>query len=364
MRKHAVLCVDDEIDNVDSLERLLRKNYRVLKATSGQDALLLLQNQPGISVIITDQRMPQMTGVEFLQQSLLIQPKAMRILLTGYTDLESVISAINLGQIHRYLTKPWDPTDLLHTVEQAIQRYEMSLELERTNDHLQKALRELEELDRTKTEFMILINHELKTPLTSILNFTGLALESSPSDEMKLYLTKIEANAQRLRNVVEDCLLVIKTLNRQIQAQEQDFVLKEILSLLDETSAKRLHDKNLKLEKDFQEVTLKTDPVWFREIMKRVLNNAVKFSPPGKTILLKLSHGPQGREVLTIENEGPQIQNLDKVFKPFFLDENMMNHSQGLGLGLAISKGLADILHCNLHIENTPQGVRTQLIFR
>jgi len=305
-----------------------------------------------------------MTGVEFLQQSLSIQPKAVRILLTGYTDLESVISAINLGQIHRYLTKPWDPADLLHTVEQAIQRYDMSLELEKTNSQLRSAVRELEELDRTKTEFMILINHELKTPLTSILNFTELALESSPAEELKLYLSKIEANAQRLRNVVEDCLLVIKTLNRQIHTQEQELVLRDVHLFLDDLSSKRLKEKNLELVKNFEEVTLHTDPIWFREILKRILNNAIKFSPANKSILLNLSHGPQGREVLTIENEGPQIQNLDKVFKPFFLDENMMNHSQGLGLGLAISKGLAEILHCNLHIENIPSGVRTQLVFR
>lgn len=363
MRKHAILCVDDEIDNVDALERLLRKNYRVLKATSGRDALLILQNQPGIGVIITDQRMPEMTGVEFLQKSLEVQPESVRILLTGYTDLESVISAVNLGQIHRYLTKPWDPLDLAHTVEQAILRYEMSLELKKTNQELEKALAELQELDRTKTEFMILINHELKTPLTSILNFTGLTLESNLTDEQKIYVKKIETSAHKLRNIVDDCLLVLKTLNRQIQPQKQMMTINDLNLYLDESSRKKISEKSLKLEKNFSEIKIFTDPLWFGEMMKRLLNNAVKFSASGKSILINFAHGSNGSQIISIENEGPQIQNLEKIFKPFFLDENIMNHSQGLGLGLSISQGLAQILNCDLSVRNTALGVEAKLIF-
>ena len=113
MSKHTILCVDDEIDNVEALERLFRKKYKVLKATSGKAALeLLAQNPDEISVILTDQRMPMMTGAEMLEKTIETAPRATRLLLTGYTDLESVIEAVNKGQIHRYLTKPWDPIDL------------------------------------------------------------------------------------------------------------------------------------------------------------------------------------------------------------------------------------------------------------
>lgn len=88
--KHLILCVDDESDNVDALERLFRKRYEVLKATSGAEALQLLKTQSP-SLIISDQRMPGMTGVEFLARSMKTHPETMRILLTGYTDIESVI---------------------------------------------------------------------------------------------------------------------------------------------------------------------------------------------------------------------------------------------------------------------------------
>ena len=115
-KNHTILCVDDEVDNVEALERLFRKKYNVLKATSGKEALTLIKDQP-VSLIISDQRMPQMTGVQFLEKSLKTHPDTMRILLTGYTDIDSVIAAINSGQVYRYINKPWDPIDLGKTVD-------------------------------------------------------------------------------------------------------------------------------------------------------------------------------------------------------------------------------------------------------
>src|SRR6202012_3259788 len=123
---------------------------------------------------VTDQRMPGMTGVELLSESMESTPDAVRILLTGYTDIESVIAAINSGQIYRYVTKPWDPVDLTNAVDKAIERYEMSAELKEKNAALEMALRELRVLDEAKSNFMILINHELKTPLTSMVSFLSL----------------------------------------------------------------------------------------------------------------------------------------------------------------------------------------------
>ncbi|MCM2281913.1 MAG: response regulator, partial [Bdellovibrionaceae bacterium] len=176
--KHTILCVDDESDNVDALERLFRRQYRVLKATSGREALdLLARNQ--VTVIISDQRMPNMSGVEFLAESIQSHPMAIRILLTGYTDIESVIAAINSGQVYRYVTKPWDPVDLSNAVEKAVERYEIGEELREKNAALQNALEELQTLDEAKSNFMILINHELKTPLTAILSFGDLLAETS-----------------------------------------------------------------------------------------------------------------------------------------------------------------------------------------
>src|SRR5690606_19796812 len=113
--------------------------------------------------------MPEMTGVEFLEKSMKSHPNCIRILLTGYTDLDSVIAAINSGQVYRYITKPWDTRDLQITVDQAVEKFELESELKVKNEKLEKALTELKTLDQAKSQFMILINHELKTPLTSMM---------------------------------------------------------------------------------------------------------------------------------------------------------------------------------------------------
>ena len=114
--KQEILLVDDEVDNVDALERIFRKDYVVLKATSGAEGLALLAEHPEIALIISDQRMPEMTGIQMLKKSTETHPSAIRILLTGYTDIDSVVGAINKGEVYRYLNKPWDPVDLKNTV--------------------------------------------------------------------------------------------------------------------------------------------------------------------------------------------------------------------------------------------------------
>ena len=173
---NTILVVDDEKDIVDSLERQFRKEYKVLKATTGIEALRLLQNEK-VKVIISDQRMPEMTGVQLFERAQKIQPGAIRMLLTGYTDVASVISAVNTGQIYRYITKPWDPSDLDITVKKAIETYDLRSELFDKNQKLQLALTELKTLDEAKSHFMLLIGHELKTPLTTISSFTDLLRE-------------------------------------------------------------------------------------------------------------------------------------------------------------------------------------------
>jgi response regulator RpfG family c-di-GMP phosphodiesterase len=208
--KPKILCVDDEVDNLDALERIFRKTYQVYKAISAKDAVLLLKSHPDVSVIISDQRMPGISGVEFLEGTVLTHPESIRILLTGYTDIESVITAINKGQIFRYITKPWDTTDLTNTVDRAFEKFQLRQELRQKNEELQNALQELQMLDKTKSQFMILINHELKTPLTAILSFAALLKETVLSEEQRLFVDRINRSSEKLKSIIDDVLLIVK----------------------------------------------------------------------------------------------------------------------------------------------------------
>jgi response regulator RpfG family c-di-GMP phosphodiesterase len=149
--ERTLLLVDDEENITSALVRLLRRDgYQILRANSGEAGLeLLTQNEVG--VIISDQRMPGMTGVEFLGKVRELYPDTVRVVLSGYTELNSVTDAINRGAVYKFLTKPWEDELLRANVEEAFQRYEMKME----NARLAREL-------KTANDELLRINHELE----------------------------------------------------------------------------------------------------------------------------------------------------------------------------------------------------------
>ena len=145
---YKIMIVDDEPANLRLLERLFRQGYEVITAESGEEALRLL-TQHDVALLITDQRMPGMTGVELLKHTAAMRPHMVRIILTGYTDVETLVEAINSGHVYKYVTKPWNNEDLRQTVNRALEHYETNKarhELEMMNQRLITRLREIQEL--------------------------------------------------------------------------------------------------------------------------------------------------------------------------------------------------------------------------
>jgi CheY-like chemotaxis protein len=124
-QKPKMLVVDDEPDNLDLLYRTFRRDFQVLRAESGVAALDVLKTEGEVAVIISDQRMPEMKGTEFLSKTVPQFPNTMRIILTGFTDVEDLVEAINSGQVYKYITKPWDPGELKAVVQRAAETYEL-----------------------------------------------------------------------------------------------------------------------------------------------------------------------------------------------------------------------------------------------
>jgi DNA-binding NtrC family response regulator len=118
------MIVDDEPANLRTLERLFRSDYQVVTAPSGAEALALLEHHE-VALLISDQRMPAMTGIELMMKTVGIRPQMVKILLTGYTDVGALIEALNSGLVYRYLTKPWNNDELRLTVSRALEHYEM-----------------------------------------------------------------------------------------------------------------------------------------------------------------------------------------------------------------------------------------------
>ncbi|MEM0980223.1 MAG: GAF domain-containing protein, partial [Cyanobacteria bacterium P01_H01_bin.58] len=135
--KPKLLVVDDEPDNLDLLYRTFYRTFKVLRAESGHAALAILEEQPDIAVIISDQRMPGMSGTEFLRQTAVKHPNIIRIILTGYTDVEDLVDAINEGRVFKYVTKPWEDEHLRAVVQQALDTHQV---LRSRTEELQRIL--------------------------------------------------------------------------------------------------------------------------------------------------------------------------------------------------------------------------------
>ena len=184
--KPKILIVDDETDILDSLELTFEEDYDVLTATGGPEALALLGSEP-VAVIVSDQRMPGMTGAAFLRQTVEIAPKALRIMLTGYSDMEALVEAVNDGRIHKYITKPWSPDELKQDIQRAVESHEMALELERRHNRIARLNRELEEA-KQKLE---LENIQLRHVAKERSRFDGLIGQSPAMERVYTLVEKV-----------------------------------------------------------------------------------------------------------------------------------------------------------------------------
>jgi two-component system, sensor histidine kinase and response regulator len=366
MQKPKLLCLDDEVDNLNALERIFRRNYEVLKASTPEEAFDVLDNHPDLAVIISDQRMPLITGVEFLEKSIVSHPDTVRILLTGYTDIESVIGAVNKGQIYRYLTKPWDPIDLQSTVDQAHEKFSLKNELKAKNLALEKVLEDLRSLDKAKNQFMILINHELKTPLTTIMSFSSLMKETPLSEEQKLFTDRIIRSSEKLKGIIDDVLLIVKGEVGLIPVKKDHMSPENLLKDIPTEITQMANSKTqtIRMNSDFDSIEM--DPVLTKTAFLRALHNATKFAITNSDILIHITKSTTHRLVISLQNKGPQIsaQTIEKIMKPFQLDENVMNHSIGMGLGLTICQTLMKVQNGDLKVTNTETGVNVELLFR
>jgi putative two-component system response regulator len=138
---HTLLVVDDDPDVLATLTRSFRKGYKTLSASGGEAALAILNSQ-SVDLIICDQRMPGIGGVEVLTHAYNVQPEAIRILLTGYTDVESLLACVNDAHIYKYVTKPWVPDDLNFTVVRALESQALQRQLDTASKLLESAYKD------------------------------------------------------------------------------------------------------------------------------------------------------------------------------------------------------------------------------
>lgn len=335
-----ILIVDDEKDNLEALRRMLRGQYDVSVVESPIEALKLVQSRQ-FHVIVSDQRMPEMTGVELLEKVKKLSPLSTRVLLTGYTDIDSVIDAINRGQIYRYVSKPWEPEDFKITLRQANEAFLLRKELQEKNASLEKALKDLTVLDKAKSRFLSLISHELNTPLTIMNSFIDLIAESKkelPNDFAKA-ISSIQGASRRLGEIVSEVVDYVKFESDSNLNKEKVDVVNLLCSVIEEVKIKTEEKKLKILINTPKEASLVADFKKLRTAFLCLAYDTVKRSPYGSSIELKLVDS--GKDlVVHLKREGEPIN--EDAFNLLETGQSQMHHQQNLGVSLALCKTIVE----------------------
>jgi two-component system, sensor histidine kinase and response regulator len=342
-RKISVLYVDDEEDNLLSFKAAFRRKFHVFTAISAAEGLKIL-NEHSVHVIIADQRMPKSTGVDFFNVVRVAHPDAVRMLLTGYSDLESVIDAINKGQIFRYIKKPWNELEVEMAIKNAFEVFTTRMqlknkvhELERTNDELNK--------------FVYSTSHDLRSPLVSIMGVLNLAKMEKSVDDPNGYMGMIETCVNRMDFFILKVIEYYKS-NRVEEVIEQ-VDLKGICDDIIELS--RIQNPAINFQVIVkQQHSFYSDSFRLSVVLNNLLSNAIKYQKaeelnPEVRVIIDV----QEREAsIIIEDNGVGIieEHLNNIFKMFF-----RSHSTaiGLGIGLHIVKEALTRMGGEIAVEST-----------
>ena len=252
--KHTILLVDDEESITKALRRLFRSTgFKINTAESGQEGLDVLENtKEPVSLIISDQRMPEMTGAQFLEKARKIFPDAIRFLLTGYSDMDAIVDAVNKGEIHRYLTKPWNDEDLLIQVKQAIVQYEMVLENRRLNQLTKKQNMELKELNEDLEQKVIERTKKINQKKEQ-LKESNIKLEKSFKDTIRLLASLIESTNPALGKQIKDVPHLSKEIAEEMGVDKETVSNIEMAGMIHDIGLLGLPDKLC--EKDEKDMT-------------------------------------------------------------------------------------------------------------
>lgn len=354
--KIKVLYLDDEANNLIGFKALLRFDYKVFCVQTAAEAFDCLNSNPDIRVIFCDQRMPNMTGVEFFQEIRSSHPLPIRILITGFSDIEDVISAINKGHVFRYVKKPWLDADILTAIEEANKFYLANSFLTIKNQELEKAYQELD-------KFAYSVSHDLRGPLVGIAGGINLALNIQDIKEIKEILRMMNKSVQKLDNFIlnmhdyyslERGTLTISDINFDDIVKE----MSDLFSIYTKT-------ENIKFNTELEQ----KEPFWndilsVKLIINNLLSNAFKYQVPereNKFVNLKINV-KKGEATIIVEDNGYGI---DSKYQSEIFDLFFRAHYQatGSGFGLFNLKSALTKLNGKIEVESE-LNVGTKFIVR
>lgn len=419
-KRYTIMLVDDEQANLDTLTSMFNDHYNIIRANDGDEALDMVR-QPDletISLIISDQRMPNMTGVDFFKHLIHIMPKTKRIILTGYTDVQDIVSSINEAHIYKFVLKPFDRDDLMLTVARALENYELEEQLDEYNRNLEIKVRERtaqleaknQEILRTQEELMLQkrlaylgtvtsgIAHEMRNPLNFIKNFAEVSIEMASefreimepvwpkldedtSDSLISLSENIEKNANLIHRYGQRANAIIENMMYMMQSTQSRREWIDFNHLVDDCSNLELRSvanpgeaKDVRVVKFFSEEVSMVEilPQRLSQALFNIVTNALeamgeKQSLKGNnyypTIWVDTSLEDECA-IVTFKDNGIGIteQQREEIFHPFYTTKSPNRGNVGLGLSIAYDTIVEE--HKGSIRVNSVEGDFTEFIIR
>jgi len=345
MKEISVLFLDDEQNVLNSISRMFADEaYGVTVAVTPEQAMDILSREK-IKVVLSDQRMPGITGIEFLNQVKTKYPDIVRILFTAYADLDATEAAINISEVYRFINKPWHPQELKTSVVGAIHFYDMVMENRRLFEETKTRNEELSEANSKLKEFSSTLSHELRTPLASIKTALDIVLSGNAGkvgEEQRNFLSKAKSNVDRLGRLINNILDLAQmesgksTLNKE--KQDINKVIRSVVETQETVARAKKIYLTMSLDPRIPEFFFDGDKII--QVLNNFINNAIKFTSEGGITVSSHTDIGKLQAEIRISDTGCGISDEDvcKLFEKFRqLGEAHQRH-EGTGLGLAIAK--------------------------
>jgi two-component system, NtrC family, sensor kinase len=361
-RAYPVLYVDDEPSNLVSFRYAMERHFTVLTASSGEEALRVLLEQD-VAVLVADQRMPGMSGIELCQRARQDKPETIRMIMTAYADLHVAVDAINHGHVSRYLSKPWRNDDLLEVLRAAIEL----VHVQRSVQHLEMRLLRSGQSTAATSVYDELL-HELSNPLGSLdMNASLLAEQlasaleqlNDPIKARAALLSALETQADLGLAVAALKALVVRVRQGRRPAPPVAPASCDAVRVVDATS--RIVRAELEKVGRFELIvdasrtlTLAIEASVLGQVVLNVLLNAAQALRPetkARNLITIRVGQAEGCGQILVRDNGPGIpaDELERVFDPFFTTK-----ATGTGLGLSICKDLISRAHGTIEVQSAP----------
>ena len=371
-----ILVIDDEPRGVELMARVLRRLGQVRGVTSSVEAKSLIANEH-FDAVVSDQRMPDVTGVELLTLVAETSPDTGRVLVTGYSDINATIDAINSAQVHAYISKPCPPEQMQFTVKSVIERMQLSRENQKLLRELSSRNSELEEsaasllnaqeaaesASRAKSEFLANMSHEIRTPMTSILGYTEQLISEVKEPERLESLETVRRNGTHLLAIINDILNLSQIEAGQLDLRLESFcpatLLAEVVDLLQRPAGAKGLELMGRTRKELPGAVT-GDRVRIRQILTNLTENAIRYTDRG-CVEVELGYESASLKINVIDTGiGISETNRTLIFEAFNqVDSSARRSKGGVGLGLTICRRLTELLGGSIRFDSE-QGMGTR----